>query len=300
VNKSLLAVGRSERQSLVHALLYLVPSIIIFVAFVFYPLVKSFLLSLHQTDLMGVETVFIGGKQYVDLFTVGHFSRNIWLTLLFALGTVIPSTMISLVLAYMANWRLKGMAFFHTVFASPLVIAVASASMIWMMLYNSSTGVLNYLLSQVGMSPVKWLTDPNLALLSLIIVAIWRSLGFNTIILLSGLQSIPESLYESARLDGAGPWRLFKDITLPLVSPKLFFVFVVSMINALQTFGEINILTQGGPVGATDVMVYSIYREAFFNFNYGFASAQAIVLFFIIFALTLLQFLVLERKVFYR
>ena len=131
-------------------------------------------------------------------------------------------------------------------------------------------------------------------------VSVWRSLGFNTIVLLSGLQAIPEQLYESARIDGAGSFRQFKDITLPMMSPTLFFVFIVSVINALQTFGEINILTQGGPAGATNVIVYSIYREAFFNFHFSFASAQAIVLFIIILVLTLLEFLILEKKVFYK
>ncbi|VBB09387.1 Hypothetical protein LUCI_4677 [Lucifera butyrica] len=291
---------RLDSRRLAHALLYLAPSILIFITFVFYPLVKTFWLSLHQADMMGVPKTFVGGQQYVALFAVDKFGRNILLTLLFAVYTVIPGMIIGLYLAYIANWRLKGIAFFRTVFASPLVIAVASASMIWMMLYNPSAGVLNYLLSLAGVPPARWLVDPNLALFSLAIVAVWRSLGFNTIILLSGLKSIPDSLYESGRIDGAGAWHLFRDITLPLLSPTLFFVFVVSMINAMQVFGEINILTLGGPVGATNVMVYSIYREAFFNFNYGLASAQAIVLFLIIFALTLLQFWLLERKVFYR
>lgn len=295
---SLKSVGKFS--NFLQAFCYLGPSILIFAVFVFFPLVKTGWLSLHQSDMFGIEQSFVGLDQYRDLFILGHFGKSIETTLLFSLYTVIPSLFISLLLAYMANWQLRGMAFFHTIFASPLVIAVASASMIWLMLYNPSTGMLNYLLSFIGKNPVKWLADPQTALPSLALISLWRSLGFNTIILLSGLQSIPESLYESARIDGANAWNLFKDITLPMLSPKLFFVFVVSMINALQAFGEINILTQGGPVEATNVLVYSIYREAFFNFNYSFASAQAVILFLLIFVLTLLQFWILERKVFYR
>lgn len=283
-----------------HALLYLGPSLFFFAVFVFYPLIKSFHLSLHSTDLLGAAKNYVGFQQYADIFTQGNFGKNLWITCLFTLFTVLPGILLSLLLAYIANWRLRGIGIFRTIFATPLVIAVASASMIWMMLFNPSAGVLNFFLQKLHIAPINWLADPKWSLLSVSIVAIWRSLGFNTIMLLSGLQSVPEHLYESAKIDGAGPARTFWDITLPMLSPTLFFVFIVSVINALQTFGEINILTQGGPAGATTVIVYSIYREAFFNFNFSFASAQAIVLFLIIFLLTVLQFYVLERRVFYR
>jgi len=282
------------------ALLYLGPSLILFVVFVFYPLLRSFRLSLHLTDLLGAEKTFVGWRQYIDIFTAGNFGHNLWLTLVFTIYTVIPGIIISLGLAYIANWRLKGIRFFRTAFSSPLVIAVASASMIWMLLYNPSAGIINYFLSKLGLPGGNWLADPRLALASVSAVAVWRGLGFNTIVLLSGLQSIPEELYESARIDGAGPWRLFWNITLPLLSPSLFFVLIVSVISSLQAFGEINILTHGGPAESTTVVVYSIYREAFFNFNFGFASAEAIVLFAIILTLTLFQFWVLEKRVFYR
>jgi len=249
---------------------------------------------------MGVEKLYLGFQQYSDIFAAGNFGHNLWITVLFSIYTVIPSILISLGLAYIANWRLKRISVFRTIFASPLVIAVASASMMFMMLYNPSAGVLNFFLDKLHLPPVNWLVSPSWALVSVSIVAVWRSLGFNIIVLLSGLQSIPEQLYESAKIDGAGPVRIFGDITLPMLSPTLFFVFIVSMINSLQTFGEINILTQGGPANSTSVIVYSIYREAFFNFNFSFASAEAIVLFIIILLLTMLQFYVLERKVFYR
>lgn len=291
---------RKRWLALSNALWYLTPSLLIFMIFIFYPLFKSIRLSLYQTDLMGIEKIYIGLHQYIDVFIAGNLGQNLWITLLFTLYTVFPSILISLALAYIANWRLHGISLFRTIFASPLVIAVASASMIWMMLFNPSAGVLNFFLNKLSLPPVNWLADPKWALASVSIVAVWRSLGFNTIILLSGLQSIPEQLYESAKIDGAGPVRTFWDITVPMLSPTLFFLFIVSMINALQTFGEINILTQGGPSSATTVIVYSIYREAFFNFNFSFASAEAIILFIIIMILTIIQFYILERKVFYR
>lgn len=281
-------------------LLYLAPSLLIFAVFIFYPMFKSLRLSLYQTDLVGMERAYVGFRHYVDIFVKGNFGHDLKVTLVFTLMTVAGSLVISLALAYIANWQLKGIGVFRVIFATPLVIAVASASMIWLMLFNPSSGMLNFILAKLHLPSVRWLPDPNWALVSVSIVAVWRSIGFNTIVLLSGLQAIPGQLYESARIDGAGPFRLFKDITLPMLSPTLFFVLIVSIINALQAFGEINILTQGGPAGATNVIVFSIYREAFFNFNYSYASAEAILLFLIIMVLTLFQFWVLERRVFYK
>lgn len=298
MSKAGLRLGRGL--ALGEGLLYLAPSLIIFTIFIFFPMYKSMRLSLYQTDLVGAERAYVGLSHYINIFVKGNFGHDLKITLLFTLLTVIASLVVSLFLAYIANWQLKGIGVFRVIFATPLVIAVASASMIWLMLFSSTSGMLNFILVKLHLPAVRWLPDPNWALVSVSVVAVWRSIGFNTIVLLSGLQAIPAQLYESARIDGAGSFRLFKDITLPMLSPTLFFVLIVSIINALQAFGEINILTQGGPAGATTVIVYSIYREAFFNFNYSYASAEAILLFLIIMTLTLFQFWVLERRVFYK
>ncbi|MGE5592501.1 MAG: carbohydrate ABC transporter permease [Betaproteobacteria bacterium] len=289
-----------EAVRLGEGVLYLLPAFVIFGTFVFYPLLKSLRLSLYITDIMGQAQVYVGLQQYRDIFTSGAFGESLAITALFTVYTVLPSIAASLVLALMANWRLRGISLFRMVFSSPVVVAVASASMIWMMLYSPAQGVLNYLLGLLRVPPVNWLADPRWALPAVSIVAVWRSLGFNTILLLSGIQSIPEEIYESARIDGAGAWKMFWQITLPLLSPVLMFLVITSTINALQSFGEINILTAGGPAGATNVVVYSIYREAFFNFNFGFAVAEAMVLFAIILVLTVTQFILFERRVFYQ
>lgn len=282
------------------ALLYLLPSLLLFIVFTFYPLIRSIKLSLFNTDLMGQETVFVGLHRYAEMFASPQFFHSLLVTFLFTLYTVIPGILIALFLAYIVNCQLRYISVFRTIFAFPLSIAVAGASMIFMMLFNPGAGVFTYLLQLLHLSPVFWLSDPGWALPSIAMIAIWRSVGFNTLVLLSGLQSIPEQIYESARIDGSVSWRQFKDITLPLLSPTLFFVFIVSVINALQTFGEINILTQGGPMNETNVIVYSIYREAFFNTNFSYASAEAIVLFVIILLLTVFEFYFLEKRVFYR
>lgn len=285
---------------LVQSLSYLAPSLLLFLCFVFYPLLKSVQLSLFNTDLIGQETIYIGLQRYIDMFSSLSFLHSLWATLLFTIYTVLPGMLIALGLAYIANWQLRGIAVFQTIFAFPLSIAVAGASMIFMMLFNPTAGVFAYFLQIFHLPAISWLADPNWSLISVSLVAIWRGLGFNIIIFLGGLQSIPKHLYESADMDGASPWRQFIDITLPLLSPTSFFVFIVSIINSMQTFGEINILTQGGPSESTNVIVYSIYREGFFNLNYSYASAESIILFFIILLLTLFEFWLLERKVFYR
>ncbi len=299
-DKLLIAQTKNAFGDSKQALLFLLPSLLLFAVFTFYPLFASIKLSLYNTDLMGQASTFAGFQHYVDMFSSPQFFQSLLVTLLFTLYTVIPGILLALFLACTVNRQLKGIAIFRTIFAFPLSIAVAGASMIFMMMFNPSSGICNYFLQLFHLQAVFWLSDPKWALISIAIINIWRSVGFNTIVLLSGLQTIPEQIYESARIDGAVSWRQFIDITLPLLSPTLFFVFIVSVINSLQTFGEINILTQGGPVDATNVIVYSIYREAFFNTNFSYASAESIILFFMILLLTLLEFRFLEKRVFYK
>jgi sn-glycerol 3-phosphate transport system permease protein len=168
------------------------------------------------------------------------------------------------------------------------------------MLFHPTLGMFNYLLQAAGLAPVQWLTDPAVALLSIAAMTVWMQSGFHYIVLLSGLQSISGELYDSAKIDGSGPVRTFVQIVLPLLSPVVFFLIIVSIINAFQSFGQIHILTKGGPAGATEVFVYSIYKEAFLNYQFGTGSAMALVLFAIILILTVIQFAILERKVHYQ
>jgi ABC-type sugar transport system permease subunit len=207
--------------------------------------------------------------------------------------------LVALALATLSNTRVRGIGFFRTIYALPIGVSTGAAAIIFLLLYNARAGVINYFLMSLGLPAVEWLTQPRAALWAVAILSIWGGIGFNFIVLLSGLQGIPEELYESARIDGADGWRIFRSITLPLLMPTLFFVMVVSTIAAFQSFAQIHILTKGGPADATNVVVYSIYREAFFNFQTGYASAQAVILFVILMILTAIQFLGLERRVHY-
>ncbi|MNC41973.1 sn-glycerol-3-phosphate transport system permease protein UgpA [compost metagenome] len=203
-------------------------------------------------------------------------------------------------MAALAHSKLKGMRIFQFIFSLPLALSVSTSAVIWMMLFHPTLGMFNYFLDLIGLPAVQWLTDAKWALLSISIMTIWMNSGFNFIVLLSGLQGISEDMYDSAKIDGAGPIRTFIAIVLPLLSPTVFFLSVVSIISSFQAFGQMHILTKGGPAGSTEVFVYSIYKEAFVNYQFGTGSAMAIILFLLILILTLLQFTLLEKKVHYQ
>lgn len=280
--------------------LFLSPSMALFAVFLFIPLLQSVYLSFHTTDPRGRVAQYAGLDNFIELFGSERFYNSLWVTLKFTLLTVPAGIAVALVLAALTHQRWKGMKLFQFVFSLPVALSVGTSAVIWMLLFHPSVGMLNYLLGLIGIPPVFWLADPQYALLSVSLMTVWMNLGFNYIVLLSGLQNISDDVYDSAKIDGAGPIRTFAQIIVPLVSPTIFFVGIVSVIGALQSFGQIHILTKGGPMNSTDVAVYSIYQEAFINFRFGTGSAQALVLFAIILLLTWLQFRFFERKVHYQ
>ena len=279
---------------------FLAPSLLLFGVFLFYPLIKSVYLSLQLTDPRGRVAAFAGLDNFRELFASEKFYQSLKVTLSFTLLTVPTCLILALLLAALSHNKLRGMRVFQFVFSLPIAISVGTGSVIWMMLYHPSVGILNYGLSLIGVAPIGWLTDPAWALLSISVMTVWMNLGFNYIVLLSGLQGVPEDIYDSAKIDGSGPMRTFIQLTLPLISPTLFFSTIVSIIGAFQSFGQIHILTKGGPMNTTDVVVYNIYQDAFVNFRFGMGSAQALVLFAIILILTLIQFKFFEKKVHYQ
>jgi sn-glycerol 3-phosphate transport system permease protein len=297
------AARRQRLRGLRHlgeALLYLGPSLALFAVFVFIPLGRSVYLSLFYTNPLGNPRAFAGLDHYAELVTSPAFRSSLVTTFVFVLYTVPAGIALALLLAVLANRRLRGINVFRTFFSSTIAVSLAVAATIWALLLNPSIGLFNYLLGLIGIGGPAWLTEPTWALISVSLVTIWATLGFNTIVLLAGLQGIPEELYESAKIDGAAGLNIFRHITLPMLTPSLFFLLVVSIIQVFQAFTQIHALTRGGPVNATNVLVYSIYLDAFVNFQFGYASAQALVLFAIILALTLVQFRVVERRVHYQ
>ena len=309
-------------RQLLTALPFIAPSIVLFGAFIFYPLVKSVYLGFFISNPFGTRQIYVGFDQYKDVLTSSEFASSLVVTATFALYTVVPSILIGTFLAVLANQKLPGVVIFRTIFASTLAASVAISSVLWLVLLHPSIGVLNEFVTQAGFDRVSWLqdggwavgdhdgvlgligawfVDPNWALISVSLATVWMNIGLFTVIVLAGLQTIPDELYESARIDGAGRWSEFWHVTLPMLSPTLFFASVVGVIFAYQAFGQIDILTPGGgPVDATNVQLYSIYQDGFENFQTGAASVQAIGLFLILLGLTYLQFRFLSRRVFYR
>lgn len=281
-------------------LIYLSPAILILGVFLFYPMAKTLYYSFFITNPRGDTVLFVGLEHYINLIQSPNFQNSMIQTFKFVMYTVPTGVLLALFLAVIANEKLKGVEFFRVVFSSTLGVSVAAGASIWLFMFHPSLGVFNNILSVFGIEGVAWLTSRQWALVSVSVTTVWMGIGFNFIILLGGLQSISQELYESALIDGAGYFqRLFK-ITLPLLSPTLFFVITVTLINSFQSFGQIHILTGGGPNEATNIIVYSIYKEAFEFSRFGTASAQAIILFFFILIVTILQFKVGEKKVHYQ
>ncbi|ADF37353.1 carbohydrate ABC transporter permease [Priestia megaterium] len=291
---------KKSMPTIIVGLAYLLPSLLLFSVFLFYPMIKTLYLSLFITDTQGNPLNFVGLQNFLYLFTDPNFLQSMKATFLFVLYTVPIGLVIALFLALIANEKLKGIGFFRTMFSSTMGMSVAASSVIWMFMYNPTIGVINKVLNLVGIHDVQWLLDPKYALVAVSISTIWMNIGFTFLILLGGLQNIDEKLYENARIAGVSYWYQLRKITLPMLSPTLFFIITVSFINAFQTFGQIDILTKGGPTDSTNVIVYSIYKDAFVNYNIGSASAQATILFFCILLVTALQFKLGERKVHYQ
>jgi ABC-type sugar transport system permease subunit len=293
--------GRQIRslKNFITAMLFLAPSLIIFIVFVFIPLLKTIQLSMFLTDPIGRMAAFNFPDNYDRVFGRDDLSNSLKVSFLFALY-VVPSTIIlALFLAVLANVRLRAVSFFRVIFSSTIAVSAAAASLIFAFFFNPANGVLNYLLDLVGLPKVMWLVSESSALISISILTIWLQLGFCTIILLAALQGISQELYESATIDGAGFWQSFRHITVPLLSPTIFFLIIVQTLNSLQTFTQIDVLTKGAPVGSTNVLVYLIYRSFYFNSQYGIAATLSVVLFLLMLVLTVIQFGVLERRVFY-
>jgi sn-glycerol 3-phosphate transport system permease protein len=281
---------------------YLAPTLIILTIFVFIPIITSFQMSLTRVAPFGNRTIDIGLEHYTDLLTDARYFETIKATILFAAGSVPIGIILATGLAIALSYPLKKMSgFYRLLIFIPIVISTAVTGVLFSWIYHPVVGYLNYMLSLVGVDGPNWLTDKDFALMSVMFAVIWRQLGFNTIIALAGIQNIDEVYYEAAKVDGANLYHRVRHIMIPLLTPTLFFLLVINVINSLQVFGEINILTQGGPGRATSTMLYSIYYDAFVGTPYrGLASAQAYLLFMLILVLSLLQFSSLAKKVHYQ
>ena len=278
-----------------NAYFYLIPCFLVFAVFLFYPFVKTIYLSLFLTDKLGQAKVFVGLDNYVDLLTSESFYNSLLVTVIFVVIVVIGSMLIGLIGAVLCSKAFPGIRVFSTSYALPMAIASSGAAMIFKIILNPTIGILNKL---TGLG-INWIADPKYALICVAVLTAWRNSGINFLYFSAGLGNIDESIYERASVDGANGIQKFFRLTLPELSPIMFYTLVVNIIQAFQSFGQIKILTAGGPGESTNVIVYSIYRDAFFNYKFGSAAAQSVVLFLIIMVLTLVMFKIEKKGVKY-
>jgi sn-glycerol 3-phosphate transport system permease protein len=273
------------------------PAVVILGVFVLYPLVRTAWLGFFVQDPFGRNSRWVGLDQYRDIAGSDSFLNSLGVTARFVALTVPTSLVLGLLLATLANQQLRGIRLFRIIFASTIATSVAVASMLWLVLLEPSTGIVNQVLEAAGREPVNLLNDPDTALATVALTTVWQSLGLVFVVTIAAMQSIPEVLYESAQVDGHGRVSRFLRITVPLLGPQLMFLTVVLTIGAFQSFGQIDILTEGGPQDSTNVMVYSIVQQL--PLDRGAASVEAVLLFLIVGALSFVQFRWLDRRVHY-
>lgn len=264
---------------------------LVFAVFLFYPFVKTIYLSLFKTNKYGQAKLFVGLENYTDLLTSSSFQNSLRVTMIYVVIVVLGSMLLGLVTAVLCNKAFPGIRVFSTAYALPMAIASSSAAMIFKIMLNPSIGIVNKLLG----TNINWFNDPKTALICVAVLTAWLNSGINFLYFSAGLGNIDESIYERASVDGANGIQKFFSLTLPGLSPIMFYTLVVNIIQAFQSFGQIKILTEGGPSESTNVIVYSIYRNAFFNYRFGTAAAQSVILFFIIMLITLVMFK-MEKK----
>jgi multiple sugar transport system permease protein len=288
-----------ENKARLYIMLFLVPSILGFIVFSFIPMISALYLSFTNWDVIGGAPDIIGFKIFIDIFKSVEFYRVMLNTMKF-ISLYIPGILVSsLLLALMFNRTMKSVAAFRVLLFIPVLTSWIAGSIIWKSILSGQYGMLNNLLALVGIHGPAWLTDPKWAMISIVIVSIWKDLGFFSLIIFGGLRSIDRTLYEAAKIDGANAFQILRKITIPLVTPTLFFVLVTTIINSFQLFPQIMVMTAGGPMGATQVMVERIYTYGFRYFEMGYASALAIVLLIIIVTVTLIQMILQKKWVFY-
>ena len=280
--------------------LFLLPNLVGFAIFTAFAVVASAAISLTTWDLLS-DPVFVGFDNYVELLTDDPLFRTVlWNTLYFTVVSVPASTAIALGLAMLFNTGLKAIPLFRTAYFLPVITATVVVALVWRWFFNPDFGILNYVLYELGVdTPPNWLASRTWAMPSVIILSVWKQVGYNMVIFLAGLQAIPATLYEAAAIDGAGRWNRFRNITLPMLTPTTFFVLVISIINSLQVFDAVLVLTDGGPANATRTMVFHIWEEAFVFLEMGYAAAVAWILFLLVFLVTLVQWKLQGRWVHY-
>jgi len=279
-------------------LVFLLPSLIGLVVFNIIPIISSAFRSLTDWDML-TESKFVGLQNYYNIFFNENSIKGIANTFKYVVGYIPLVICFGLMLAILLNIKIKGLGAYRVIFFMPVVISWVVVSLIWIWLYSPDSGIINYLLSLIGINGLPWLQNEHTAMPAIILASLWKDVGYAAVILLSGLQNIPDEYYESAEIDGANSIKKLSHITLPCLTPVLFFLIVTSLISSFQVFDQVYIMTKGGPFGSTRTIVLNIYENAFQMGKVGFACAQAWLLVVIILVVTLIQNVLQKRWVYY-
>jgi multiple sugar transport system permease protein len=289
----------AHRQDWLWAVLFLGPNLALFGLFMAWPVAYGFWISLHRWDFIR-DPEWRGLDNYRYFFEDPLTPTLIENTIYYVVGCTLPLLVLALLCAVLLDAISRFKTFWRGVYFLPLVTSSVAAAVVWNWLYARDQGLINYALGRIGVDSIDWLYNTTWAMPAVIVMTVWKLLPFNTILFLAGLQEIPVHLYEAAEIDGASSWRRFRDITLPLITPTTFFVLLITMFGLLfGSFDIINVMTEGGPLDATNIFIYNIYQNAFQYFDMGYASAQAYLLFVVVFVLTVLNFRLQRRWVHY-
>ena len=281
--------GRGPRRSGITPYIMILPAYAVYLLFVLVPVFAGLAFSFINYDFYK-KMDFVGLKNYIDLAHDAEFVRSVFNTLYYAFFTIIPTLAIGVVLAVLVNKGIRGTKVFRTCMYVPNVGSMVALSMIWLWIFDPTVGFMNQIVTALGLPAQQWLFNEAAAMPCLIIMGIWRSAGYNMVISLAGLQSIPNDLYEAARIDGAGELKQFFAITLPMLRPTTFVLLVTGCNNSFMVFEQVNIMTNGGPLNSTTTIVHQIYKSAFLNFKAGYGSAMAMILLAMTIVFTLLNF----------
>lgn len=272
------------------ATVFLLPAIAVLATFNFYPALYSLYLSLFEWNGISPERQFLGLDNYTRLLSSGEFWNSLRVTIVYATAMTLGALVLGMLVAVLLNQDMRGKQVYRVLYFLPVITPTVAAGVVWQALFDPSRGAVNTLLLRVGVDGPSWLSSPTWALVAVVIVGVWKRVGFNMIIYLAALQGIPRTYYEAAELDGATPLQRFRHITVPLLAPSTFFITVTSIIESVQVFDLVYVMTRGGPMGSTDVIGYYLYRYGFRYYELGFASAIAYVMFALIFVVTIIQY----------
>ncbi|MBS6859445.1 MAG: ABC transporter permease [Clostridiales bacterium] len=282
--------------------LMILPAMLGILVFTIYPVIKLIQLSFMNVNMLDdSKTKFVGLENYQKVFARPDFIKSLNNTILYTAAVVILITLLALILAVWLNSKRSAMnSVMQAVVFSPHVVAIVSIALIWQWMMEPNFGLFNYVLKFLGLPTSQWLTSSDTAMACVIAISVWKAVGYDMLIFLAALQGVPKELYESAKLDNAGKWTVFWKITIPMVSPQLFFTLIIRTISSFKVFDTVRVLTEGGPNNATTTLVYTIYREALFNMRIGYSAVIGVVLLVIVGILTAVYFVGLSKKVHYQ